>query len=120
MMWDHKSTTIDCPFLSEEPSKFAASGAPFCPSFSLVLADELEVHINWPWLCVGWLVNDPFWFHQHLERPLHLKGSLVVWWLWLAKDLPCSKQAGVVILSNWGPEVNNSRVLAIIRVAGMS
>ena len=43
-----------------------------------------------------------------------------MWWLRLANDLACSKQASIVVLSNWGPEVNNNRVLVVIGMASMS
>ena len=49
-----------------------------------------------------------------------LEGSLAVWWLCLANDLADSERTGVAILSNYGPEVNSSNVVAVVGFAGMS
>ena len=46
-----------------------------------------------------------------------LKGSLSVW---VVEDLANAELAGVVVLSNCGPKVNNSKVLAVVKVAGIS
>ena len=43
-----------------------------------------------------------------------------MWWLWLAEDCTGSKSIRVDVLSNLGPEVNNTSVLAVIGVVGIS
>ena len=43
-----------------------------------------------------------------------------MWWLLLSDDLADAEQTGVATLSNCGPEVNSSNVLAIVGVAGIS
>ena len=40
--------------------------------------------------------------------------------MWLAKDLADVEQAKVVVLSSCGPKVNSSKVLVVVRVAGIS
>ena len=43
-----------------------------------------------------------------------------IWWLLLFDDLADAEQTGVATLSNCGPEVNSSNVLAIVGVSRIS